>query len=57
MFEVPCHGEESIWVPEASVQREGQTRVRLLGGLEKLDKFSGPEQTSPILAWSPQEAV
>ena len=57
MFEVPCHGEESNWVPEASVQREGRTRVSLLGGLEQLDKFSGPEQTSPILAWSPQEAV
>lgn len=57
MFEVPCHGEEPNWVPEASVQREGQARGSLLEGLGQLDKFSGPEQTSPVLAWNPQEAV
>lgn len=57
MFEVPCHGEEPSWVPEASVQREGQARGSLLEGLGQLDKFSGPEQTSPVLAWNPQEAV
>lgn len=32
-------------------------RGSLKGSLGQLDKFSGPEQTSPILAWNPQEAV